>query len=763
MSISIINQTLTYIRYIIYIPCRSASSISTTSPEIIFNNLNMNDNLTEYNNLIGALKGNVQFAQNHIIPSTPSETTGQYWAHLVSLRDTLVLYKPLAVDNIDGNADVLLEVLDKDGKIIEWSKTNKNMMKPNELPKPTEQVDVTETDEKYFKDFVSNAVYDKTIMGAKTKSLEGDKTGEKISSLLRGDVKDGKGLKIKTFNGWGFAKHIYLPNDDDQINKKFVTIESNSYYVVSYIYYKDLNDFLRIAVLWRGGTLHFMNVNGKWIQYSDLAYRRIRYGNNFWSLKLPSRVITPEISMKFTYDGTSGKLDNIVIGAPNDLLVNTIDIGFLTPYRNEFTFQQDPKWHSQYFQTVPISRLIVNQYEAITFEKVVLSDGTEYTMDKGSSDEADGYTGDMRGVGRRLITMGINFANYGIHSIGGYSTPRPCLQMTANNMRGKYASSKPPFGSTEIVTHGFTGGGAVADLFESIGNEFSHELQHTWGKPSGVPNYNQSPKNQPEVFATQTLHRPANEKQSTWGWDSIKNVFIPNFKKVATGEEICLKYKTGKNDEQDKKCQRPFNQMYMFGKDTMGGGEPFYPSTNFFTMYSPYTSYRAQEFFEWKAVFDGTSKTGMRKWVPECNCMAEWKSDEDIGDHDANKNYPRQPTVQGVAVSTLLGFYDPQGKIKSYIYPALHGAYGNVFQQSSQKELDKSPCVATIINDEGEVKKYALKGVRTFNNEMNQFHINVEETFKPKTITLKCNGQTLDSREISKPSKKLIYTVNGNG
>ena len=77
----------------------------------------MNDDLSVYNNLIGNLKGNVQFAQSHIIPSKTSAATGQYWAHLVSLRDTLVLFKPLDVTNIDSTADVFLQVLDENGNI----------------------------------------------------------------------------------------------------------------------------------------------------------------------------------------------------------------------------------------------------------------------------------------------------------------------------------------------------------------------------------------------------------------------------------------------------------------------------------------------------------------------------------------------------------------------------------------------------------------------------------------------------------------------
>ena len=161
----------------------------------------------------------------------------------------------------------------------------------------------------------------------------------------------------------------------------------------------------------------------------------------------------------------------------------------------------------------------------------------------------------------------------------------------------------------------------------------------------------------------------------------------------------------------------------------------------------------------------------MRKWVPECNCMKEWKSDMDMGDEDTNRDYPRKPMVQGVAIATLLGFYDPEGEKETYIYPALHGAYGNAFEESSDAAIENSRCIATIINNEGEKRKYVLKGERQGGGQrvMNKFHINVEETFSPETITIQCKAygegewKNLDSREISKPRKNLVYMINGNG
>ena len=684
----------------VYILCRSESAVSSPSSKIIFNDVDMTSNLEEYNNLIGSLKGNVQFAQSHIIPSKPSNVTGKYWAHLVSLRDTLVIFKPLGIENIDDTAEVFLDILDETGKIIEWSKTNRKMMLPNELPRPPSMIpiDLPNSKIKGCKGHIEKTI---DTVGA-VLELKHDKEGTKIYSLLS-NVEKGNGLMVEMEDG-KWVKNIYLPQNNTQLDGKFITFSSKAY-ASSNIHYEAVGNILGISLgisvlkcanCYTRGTKCFENIKGQWVDYSKTEYSRIRYGNNFWSLRLPSDIIKPGIEMTFTFEGMSGTLHNIKIGAPNEILVNTIDIGLLTPYRNQFPFQQETKYQSQYFQQIPVSRLIVNQYEPITLEKMVLHDGTVYTMETGSTDEGKigWHDGDIRDVGRRLITMGINNANNGIHSFNeadkSWKDMGATLHMTVNNMQGKYnmeGGSDVP----KIVIHGGMGGFNVADVQWSTGNEFSHELGHTFGKPGGLPDYGKMDST--GLYGNNSLHRPANMPQSTWGWDSIKNVFLPNFEKTPTEKDVCWEWKTKWDHETNKPvfakaCQAPFKKQYAFGKDCMAGGIPHNPSTNAYTLQTPFTSYKMQEFFEWKAVFDDTSKTGMRQWVPECNCMKEWKSDLDKEDDDLSKDYPRIPRLQGVAVATLLGYYDPYGKKETFIYPALHGAYGNVFKESPEVTLE---------------------------------------------------------------------------
>jgi len=55
--------------------------------------------------------------------------------------------------------------------------------------------------------------------------------------------------------------------------------------------------------------------------------------------------------------------------------------------RDEFIFAKDVNTHKEYFQTVPISRMIVSDYEAVHLTEVMLQDGTLLTdHDPGEAD-----------------------------------------------------------------------------------------------------------------------------------------------------------------------------------------------------------------------------------------------------------------------------------------------------------------------------------------------------------------------------------------
>ena len=500
-------------------------------------------------------------------------------------------------------------------------------------------------------------------------------------------------------------------------------------------------------------------------------------------------------------------------------------------------------------------------------------------LSNASADVGGMYDGDMRErIGKELISRGINLANYGIHSIGGLSKTYPytVAQITAHNQRGNYKNG--------VVQHGLSGGAGMVTVKNSLGNEFSHEVGHNF-KVGHYPNGFKG-----------SVHRSSEFFGSTWGWDSVRNIFLPNFDRVQgknRGKKTCI-YEDKYGSENQcpnkqclyKECQKPFFG-HQFSKDAMAGaGWSSYPSVNSYTLHTPYTLMRIQQFLEGKAVFDPTSSTGMRIWNNDCECMKEWEipklewapqitaRDTLLKDMNFNeksvefmkvllsqyskiriihhnlktwKTYippaspayvgkmihiqnvssrdgivylgveagaekqelnekkkiirkgeefifvgkedrweqisnlppgelnvdvdevPRTPAMQGVPVATIVGFYDPMEILESYIYPALHGSYGNTFAEDSEDVIRNSKCFATITTSKRGVLNYALKGYRSMNinvkkNEtknMNRFHINVAESFEPTFFSIQCKGTILAERNITGPTKELSFTVNG--
>ncbi|MGV3531242.1 MAG: M66 family metalloprotease, partial [Chthoniobacteraceae bacterium] len=211
-------------------------------------------------------------------------------------------------------------------------------------------------------------------------------------------------------------------------------------------------------------------------------------------------------------------------------------------------------------------------------------------------------TGNMRqSIGKELISHGIDNANYGLNSTSGRgerSHPYVAAQLAAHNNRGKYSNG--------IQVHGGSGGGGIVTLDQSLGNEFSHEVGHNYGLGHYVDGFKGS------------VHRPADQINSTWGWDADKGRFIPNFAPTRSGKETCV----------EKECQPPFDGR-SFGLDAMAGGAPL-SGFNRFTLYTPNTAAIIQRFLESKAVFDASSPTGFSKWNDSTSRMEPYRHSVDV-------------------------------------------------------------------------------------------------------------------------------------
>jgi len=549
--------------------------------------------------------------------------------------------------------------------------------------------------------------------------------------------------------------------------------------------------------------------------------KKIIYGEPFWSYRLPWACIVPGIRLLFGSAFRSGYYHDVDVGASSELVLHTIDVGMLTPPQDVFnpTFTADIQ--RQFFQQWPLSRLVVNRYEPVHMKEVMLSDGTLYTERSTANETADAYHGDMRNqIGKDLVAEGINHANLGIHSSpgsgsGGLTQHFVAAQVAAHSSVGMYTEGR-------VVHGGGTSGGLVCSS-DCKGSPFSGLV----GMAMGVRNTN--------TFNT-SVHRPAGSINSTWGWDSEKNVFLPNFDPAETNEVR----------NYDGECQEPFHG-HRFGIDPWAGGFALNPTVNRYAMWTPNVLNQLQGLFENKVVFDKASKSGYSRWNENTRSMEPWaefklvnptevKLDEPgmrdliakyrllevsmwnqyytrdawmpaasaenkgrgvrfvhqatfeaslhingevltLADgvvlnfesngskwqpvDDFSFNVAREPETLGVPVTTIVGLYDPQGKLRDYFYSALHGGYGNVFKPDRAMQTKIAKCWVEVSNAKGQTRGYVLRSVRAASKVMNRVHINVPQSFGATSVTLYRDGKAVLTQALAKPAGGSGVTIHG--
>ena len=126
----------------------------------------------------------------------------------------------------------------------------------------------------------------------------------------------------------------------------------------------------------------------------------------------------------------------------------------------------------------------------------------------------------------------------------------------------------------------------------------------------------------------------------------------------------------------------------------------------------------------------------------------------------ANQPVERKPQAFGVPVTTLIGYYDPKGELNSYIYPALHGAYGFAYSDDRGRSNEKD-CHLLVETRDGPLR-FRLANHRISAKVMNKFHVNIPEASEPHSVALVCRGQVVDKKPIAKVAEKLTFTVNGS-
>jgi len=671
------------------------------------------------------LEGTVLFAQAQTIPSKHGiENDDQ--PHLTALRKTLVMLKPHSID--DPSVGMEFTVRDKDGAIVSGNKPV-TMSDPANIPKHDGWFDLGAPE--YVPEFPSALENPYQVTGQNNLDMVGnDQTGAGLKDILNDNSKTPTNeVEVKTWDG-SWVREIYLPDGSDVPAGSKIQITCDSGWDVR-VYYPNVQTGNWRSRLMSRGDVHIFILtpyNNAWILPDDLLHNEYIFGHNFYSATLNPEWVKPGMTLEFaSSNGFKGVLE-AKVGAVTELIITTLDAGFLTEPRNEFTFRDDPTTNREYFETTLATRLIVVQYETIHLTEIMLPTGKFY--DTVSDTEGGGHTGDMRQhIGKILLSHGIDLANYGISSsLAQSESPHPftCAFLAAHNTVGMYQNG--------VVNHGWSGGNGMITLYESTGNEMSHEVGHNYGLGHYVGGFDGS------------VHRPANEINSAWGWDSKNNLLIPNFGSTSTGKQQCL----------DDQCQSAFMDKYQYGTDAMAGGEPLWGSIRY-TLYTPHVMKKIQAFLESRAMWDASSSTGFVKFDASSGEMKEFVN---------NANGNKAPRLHRVPVTTIVGYYEPDSgrDLESYVYPALHGALGFVYDDDGENTgASGSGCELVVKTNKAGNLVYNLE---TFVDQkgMNKFHVNIATADEPYEASVYCQKVLLAQRALEGPRKDrppLTYTVNG--
>ena len=581
-------------------------------PALEFNTYAVSDKQSD---TTGTLPGAVLFAQSQIFPATV-RIADDVQPNMTSLRDALVLFKPFASANLLNGKGIVLKAYKADGSLLDTLA----MEHPNDIPKTPRFLNNVDLASIQF-DF--NPTNPKVISSAADMRDLNDKNAAYLKNLLATN----DSIQIKLANGY-WTQDIYLPSGSYQGKRILITSVART---TSTVHYTDERGFEHTKDVTTNTNVAFNAISAsRWVNQLDLDHSSYVYGKNFWTAKLPKEWIQPGLKLEFIQGEKKGSLnfaaqgiDGLKIGAPTELLINVIDLGMLTAPRDKFEFAKDDTLHAEYFQTIPASRFIVNRYESLQLDKVVMPNGNVFTSSSPDPSTGGWQEGDMRGsIAKLLISHGIDNANYGISSSssrdeGWDKTGHPywAAQLTAHTSIGNYNNG--------LKVHGGSGGAGMVTLENTVGNEWSHEVGHNFGLEHGSG----------DRGVQGAIHRPSNDVNSTWAWDSKRNVFIPNFVQKPTYktvsppqsyEKTCkYTYKVEQlNVVVSSECVTPFEIdktiAFSFGRDTMSdgipNGAPYWKQINRFTIHSPDSASKIQTFLESKVVFDKTSSTGFRKW-----------------------------------------------------------------------------------------------------------------------------------------------------
>lgn len=441
----------------------------------------------------------------------------------------------------------------------------------------------------------------------------------------------------------------------------------------------------------------------------------VRYSRRAWSAVLPWDWVKPGLSLSVSDDrGRNGVLagNTIEFAAPAELVINNVRLGLLTdPPRStgHYMLLEPARAGTDYFQTIPASRLIIAKYDEVILQKVMVASGTIY--DTVSAVEGSVYAGDMReNTAKSTFSVGINLANWGVTSSSMQSQHQPQVtqSVVVHHARGVYQNGE--------VNHGLSGGNSILTLYDSVGNEFSHEIGHHYGL-GHYPGQNVEPIN------TWDRHHA----ESGWGYIGHR-----------------LRMRANLDWAQYKPDRVPhFQEHYNYNFDSMSGGWPG-SSLSRYTHYTGYSTFLKIQPSLDKAVLAADSPTGYRKWDAATQQMEVFQpklpTSDQVWYNGVDGNFPK-PRRQGITVFTLLGGYDPVNGI-GLLYPPARSNWGNVFDlPQASTEATEDQCWLSVDYAGGRNQRIALAPHRMqSNSNANKLHVQVAADEQPQQASLHCQA-----------------------
>ncbi|MEG0195835.1 MAG: M66 family metalloprotease [Acinetobacter sp.] len=461
---------------------------------------------------------------------------------------------------------------------------------------------------------------------------------------------------------------------------------------------------------------------------------RVQFSKRAWSTALTWNEVRPGLSIRIVdpVNNKNGDLrsEDIDFAAPGELVVQSIRLGLLTePPKSagHYMLLEPEKAGTDYFQTIPAARMIVSKYEDMKLDKVMVASGVIY--DSVSATTGDVYSGDMReNTAKSTFSTGINLANWGVTSSSMQSQEQPQVTQSVviHHAAGNYSNG--------VQGHGLSGGNGILTLYDSVGNEFSHEIGHHYG----LGHY-PGEKDGNYFWA-------AHHADSGWGYIAFRNKMRGN-----------LNWRTTNLGDGTNGVPN-FLGKYAYGWDAMSGGA----TASSISRYTHYTGYSTQQKIQPafdRDVWAEDSATGYKKWNKTTRMMevsqpkVPTKSDN-VWYNSANGNYLK-PRLFSVPVYTIVGGYDPVNQ-SGLIYPAARGNWGNVFDLPQTNTGGTAASCWLKVQSASGVQNIALAPQRMNPNldpqklaVVNKFHINLAQSEQPQAVDLYCQKANEQAVKLS--------------